>query len=331
MKRNYLYVIIYSLSTLLPVVSASAQLNQGYKHLKKENFDLAIEAFESDIFNKKADIAVEAEYNLSKIYIDKNYKANDLEKAYQYAKSALKRYNKLNTNEIKNIQKKKLSKASIETLKRKILDEAYDKAKTKKTYEAYEDFFLNFDGNNYTHATKVMAERNKLGLQNAIESNSWNVFENFYRKHHENSSKVSPDIDTLTQLLMFEVYMKEQNWNKNALSNFSQKYPENLYIKDSISLKKYFVIAQSNKIEDFKKFITGFPNCYYTKLALENIYNLTINSEDIGAYDYFVRSYPDYPYILKLWERYLNVYSKSNNGNTDDFYKTYPNCPLKKK
>ena len=331
MKRNYLFVILCSLLILLPVMTASAQLNKGYKQLKKENFDLAIQAFETDVFNTKTDIAVEAEYNLSKIYFDKKNKVYNLEKAYQYAKSALKRYNSLKNNEIKNLQKKKLGKATIETLKRKVLDEAYNDIKAKNTYEAYENFFLNFDGNTYVNAVKTMIERNKLGLQNAIESNSWNVFETFYKKYHENSMKVSPDVDTLTQLLMFETYMKEQRWSNYALSHFSQNYPENLYVKDSIPSKKYFEIANSTNAEDFKKFIISYPNSYYIRPAKQNIYRMTIESEDIEAYDYFVRIYPDYPGILKLWEKYLTVFSKLNNGNSDDFYKTYPNCPLKKK
>lgn len=346
MKYYCQLVILYNLLILIMSTTTTAQIKIGYKYLKKGNYNLAIQAFEKDVFNNKTNIAIEAEYNLSLIYFDKKYDGHNLDEAYKYIKSTLKRFSNLKINETKDLQKKKLGKSKIETLKRQITDAAKKELKTKNTYEAYENFFQNFDGTTDVQAEKLMIIRNELGLIHAIESGNWNSIESFFKKHHENAVKVSPDLDSLTQFLMFETFMNEKGWNLNNFNYFSENYPNNLYVLDSIPSRLYLKIAASKNIEDFKNFINAYPKSYYTRLSIKNIHKLTLSEDDPEDHDayvrsnsdylnlfYFVKNYSkytgvlkdDYPDIRKIWENYIKIY-----GNPDEFYKNYPNCPIKR-
>jgi len=307
----------------------SAQLKKGYKLLKKGNYELAIQAFEIDVFNAKGDVGVEAEYNLAKIYFTKSYEDYNLEKSYQYAKSALKRHEKLKTDETSRIQKKGLGKLTIENYKRQILNAAYNAARAEDNYKAYEYFLRNFDGPTLVQDEKILIWRNQKGLQEAAKINTWNAFESFYKKHAESCKKVSPEVDTQAQVLMFEAYMRERNWND--FHTFSATYPNNIYVRDSAAASQYIPIALSNNINDYKKFLMGFPKSPFSKLAIENIYRLTMESTDYELYDYFVRSFTTHPKIESLWAQYYKLYTSENKNNaSEEFLKNYPNAILKK-
>jgi hypothetical protein len=325
MKNNadiFLTVILIALLS----VSMQAQLKRGHKLLKQNKFDAAIEAFEADIFNEKADIAVEAEYNIAQIYFTTKYEGYSLENAYEFAKSALNRQQKLNKEEMLRIQKKKLGKLTIDNFRRKILNAAYDSARIKDSYAAYEHFLLNFDGPTAVQADKIMKQRNLRGLEEAMKTDSWNAYENFYKKHRESLQKLSPELDSTTQVLMFEAYMRETNWN--GYSMFSYNYPDNIYVKDWKSAEAFIKIAQSNSLEDFKNYIKAYPKSPYRRPAIDFIAKLTLNGNDIEAYDYFVRNFNEYPKIKEFWKQYFEVFLKEF-GTEAEFKKMYPAAPLK--
>lgn len=325
-QRQLLLLLFLLFAILNP---ASAQLKKGYKLLKKGNYELAIQAFELDVFNAKGDVGVEAEYNLAKIYFTKTYEGYDLEKAYQYAKSALKRHEKLKTDETTRIQKKGLGKLTIDNYKRQILNAAYDAARAEDNYKAYEYFLRNFDGPTLVQGEKIMIWRNQRGLDEAAKINTWNALESFYKKHGESCHKISPEVDTQAQMLMFEAYMRERNWTD--FYNISFAYPNNVYVRDSAAAAQYIPIALSNNINDYKKFLIGFPKSPFAKLAIDNIYRLTMESKDYELYDYFVRNFASHPKIESLWAQYYKLYTSENKNNaSEEFLKNYPNAILKK-
>lgn len=319
-----LWVLIFCYTT-----TAVGQLKQGYKAQKKLDYETAIKAFEVDVFNPKGDIAVEAEYNLAKIYFNSKYENFDLERAYEYSKSALNRHDKLEPKEISKVQKKGLGRLMLENYKRQIVNAAYDKTKADDTYKAYEHFLKTFDGPTPIQFDKATQWRNQRGLDEAVKLNTWNAYEHFYKKHHESCEKYTPHVDSQLQRFMFEAFVEESGWG--AYAQFANQYPNNLYVLDSAAAANFLPIANSKSIQQFKNFLVGFPKSPFAKLAIDNIMKLTMESNTLEDYDYFVRTFPNHQGMSRFWERFHELFLKQKNGDSDtEFRKMYPQAPLDK-
>lgn len=306
--------------------SLQAQLKKGYKYLKKGNYIEAITAFEVDIFNKKGNIAVEAEYNLARIYFNENFEEYELEKAYQYAKSALDRQLKLKEKDMKKSQKSGFGKLMLENYKRQIVNAAYNKAKSEDSYIAYQYFLDNFDGPTPIQFEKVTIWRNQRGLEEIRKKDSYRGYENFRSRYKEALQTYTPKTDSLLQMFLFESFMHENGWNQ--YNQFASKFPNNVYVKDSAAAVHFRPIATSNQLSNFKDFIIGFPNSVFADLAVRNIFKLTMDGTRLGDYDYFVRSYPNFKEIKTLWDRYLSLYiQRKGKESATEFIQNYPNTP----
>lgn len=100
--------IKYLLFTLLFLGATPlfAQFKSAYKALKKGKVEEAITLFEARILDPKVYIGVEAEYQLARIFANPKYKDFfNLKQAFQYAKSAQRRYATLDTKGIRKLQK----------------------------------------------------------------------------------------------------------------------------------------------------------------------------------------------------------------------------------
>lgn len=310
----------------LIATTTQAQLKKGYKLLKKSNYEDAITAFEVDIFNKKGNIAVEAEYNLAKIYFDKNFEEYNLEKAYEYAKSALERQLKLEGKEMKKAQKAGLGKLMLENYKRQIVNAAYNKAKMKDSYTAYQNFLNDFDGPTPIQFEKITIWRNQKGFKEILKKDNYREYENFRNRYLNSLQTYTPKTDSLLQMNLFESFMRENSWNQ--YNRFASKYPENVYVKDSAAAANYRPIATSNRSSDFKDFIIGFPESIFADLAVRQIFKLTMHGKRLGDYDYFVRNYPNFKKIDALWDRYLTLFLQRNGKESSaEFIQNYPNAP----
>lgn len=317
------------LLTFTVITLAKGQLKQGYKAIKKSDYETAIKAFEVDVFNKKGHIAVEAEYNLAKIYFTKKYENFSLEQANEYAKRAIDRHDKLDPKEIQKVQKKGLGRLMLENYKRQIVNMAYDRTKAEDNYKAYQHFLTIFDGPTPIQHDKATQWRNQRGLDEASAVNSWNAYEHLYKKHYESIEKYTPHVDSQLQKRMFEAYVNEFGWS--AFDRFANEYPNNVYVKDSAAAANFRPIANSSSITTFKNFLIGYPKSFFAKLAIDKIMQLTLQRTALEDYDYFVRTYPKHPNIDEVWKRYYQLFLEIQGADADkDFRKTYPQAPIEK-
>ncbi len=324
MKRFSLEAIIFLL--LLISQHSFSQLKRGQKFLKKQQYELAITAFENEIFGNKEYIAVQAEHHLAKIYFNKNYEGFSLERAYEYAKSAKKRCTQLSNKELRKLQKQGLNTLTLDHHKRQIVNQAYAEAKAEDSYDGYQYFLQTYDGPTPIQFEKVTIWRNQKGLKKMQEIDRFSSYENFRKSYLEDLQKYTPGVDSVLQMEMFESFIQENSWGQYG--RFKAKYPNNVYVKDSVAAAYYRPIATSPRISDFKDFIIGYPNSIFASLAVKQIYKLTMQYDRLGDYDYFVRSYPDFKGIEALWERYLELYLKQQGASAaEQFRQSYPNAP----
>jgi len=307
----------------------TGQLKQGHKALKKLDYETAIKAFEVDVFNSKGDIAVEAEYNLAKVYFTKDYENFSLEQANQYAKRAIDRHDKLEPKEVQKVQKKGLGRLMLVNYKRQIVNAAYTKTRAKDSYKAYQHFLNVFDGPTPIQHDKAIQWRNQRGLDEATLLGTWNAYEHFYLKHHESCEEYTPHVDSQLQFRMFKAYIHEKGWG--AYSQFENKYSENIFIVDSVAAVNFLPIATSKSIPAFKNYLVGYPNSPFSMLAIDYIMKLTLQKSTLEEYDYFVRTFPTHPGINTLWEQYHKLFLEIKGTQADpEFRKMYPMAPLEK-
>jgi hypothetical protein len=315
------------LLTFTVITLAKGQLRQGYKALKKLDYETAIKAFEVDVFNKKGDIAVEAEYNLAKIYFTKGYENFSLEQANEYAKRAIDRHDKSEPKEVQKVQNKGLGRLMLVNYKRQIVNMAYDQTRAADNYKAYQHFLAIFDGPTPIQHDKATQWRNQRGLDEATKLNTWNAYEHLYKKHQESIEKYTPHIDSQLQQCMFEAYITEFGWS--AFDRFANEYPNNVYVKDSAAAANYRPIANSSSISTFKNFLVGFPKSFFAKLAIDKIRQLTLQKTTLEDYDYFIRTYPKHPKINLVWKRYYQLFLEQQGRDAaTEFRKIYPQAPI---
>jgi hypothetical protein len=317
------------LLTFTVITLAKGQLRQGYKALKKLDYETAIKAFEVDVFNKKGDIVVEAEHNLAKIYFTKGYENFSLEQANEYAKRAIDRHDKLEPKEIQKVQKKGMGRLMLVNYKRQIVNMAYDRTKAEDNYKAYQHFLSIFDGPTPIQHDKATQWRNQRGLDEATRLNTWNAYEHLYKKHYESIEKYTPHVDSQLQQWMFESYVNEFGWS--AFDRFAHEYPNNVYVTDSAAAANYRPIANSSSIVTFKNFLVGFPKSFFAKLAIDKIMQLTLQKTALENYDYFVRTFPKHPKINVVWKRYYELFLEIQGTDAEKkFRETYPWAPIEK-
>jgi len=333
--KKIISLIFTQMSFLIILLSSSlnlqAQIKQGWRHLKKSRYDEAIKAFEKDILNPKTIVGIEAEHGLSQIYVNPNYNNYNLDEAYIYAKSAINRYKKLDLSSVHKLQKKNLGILQLQNYQREIINIAYAQAKKEDSYLGYQHFLDVFDGPTPIQEEKITIWRNQKGLELAQSRANWHSFKNIYTKHHESCLKYSPSIGVQLEKDMFETYINERSWRGYA--TFAAEYPNNIYVKDSVPSIDYRKIATSNELSKYKTFIIGHPNSPFVKLAVDNIYQLTIKSNSIEDHDYFLRIYPTHKKINQLILHYYQLLKEEVNSTTKAksvFKQMFPNIDLEK-
>ena len=115
---------------------STAQVRDGYRFLKKDEFNSALRAFEADREEDKT--SVQALYGIENVYADSNFIYSNLDSAYIYTNLALLRYRKLKYDVRKKVQRQ-ISSSEMNTFKRQIEERAVFQASEENTIEAYEN------------------------------------------------------------------------------------------------------------------------------------------------------------------------------------------------
>lgn len=321
--RNFAFLF------LLFSLQINAQIKKGERFLKKGEYDNAIQFFENMVFSNDADEAVMAEYYLSKVHFTTQFENYDLIKAHEFVNSAIKRYEKLEDKDVKNLQKKDIGILTLQSHKKQIVTAAYVKAKKDNTYKSYQDYLNNYEGPSPVQYDNIVRWRNEQGLQEAQHRGRFHFYENLYQKYRESFAKYNPEDFVTLQKELFESYIGEWTWN--SYNTFANRYPDNVYIADSAAAVEYRPIANSKNVEDFKTFLIGFPESPFAKLAKDRIMEIALTEDDIELYDYFIRTFPAHPNSNQLIVKYYHKLLGMQEIKTPaDFSKIYPDIPINK-
>lgn len=322
-------IFFIAISLLFFETIAVAQVSKGKKYLAKREYELAIEAFENDL-EKPLNIPFSLEA-LGNIYFDKSYKEYDLFKAYKYYQRAVDEYKKLSSKDKRKLQNKGFSRLAISKKMKDIADLEMRTVEKNKavlmanTYlEHYQDII------DTRQRKKVNQWRNQWALDAAQKVNTYEVHVNVLKNYEVSFMEYTPELYKQLQQALLETYIAENGWMKYP--NFEEEYPDHIYVKEDEAAYALIRLYRKRSLETMKEYIRAYPNSLFVKFAKDYLYELTIKQDKLEAYDYFLRTYPNYEDNNTMWEEFYQQYiAKKGQLAVIDFAQQYPEYPLKEK
>ncbi|MCH2043913.1 MAG: OmpA family protein [Saprospiraceae bacterium] len=306
-----------------------AQYKKGFKLLDKKDYAAAVTAFEADLEDPKN--AIPAKYGLAKIYSEKRYEGLDIKKAYTYIVEASAEYKKLPSKDRLKLQNQGYSSGILRSLHKSIVGKAAKEATETNTTAVYNDFIDTYPTASRVQIKNMHLARNRSALADAKKEDTHTAYLTYHDMCHKSCVKYEQnDVRIEGEKLFFESYIREKSWNNYA--RFSIKYPNNIYVQDSVGAMAFLKIAKRGTLQQFKDFAQRYQNenSPFVKIAIDSLYAKIIESALIEEYDYFIRNHSSYPKAEVIWKKFYKVYiEKKGKASVEEFNITYPNFPFR--
>lgn len=319
---KYTIILFFFLGIQLTL---QAQISKGQKLVEKGDFEGAITAFENDL--EKITSRPVSLQELSKIHSNKKYSGYDISKAYQYIVRAQEEYEKLNSTNKKKLQSQGISQIGMSKYQNDLVIIIIQVIEQEKDLEAAENFLKNFKSASARQIENMSKFRDNLAFEKACSQNSFAAFEYFYKTYELSCSKYNKDLLIKSEKKLLESYIAEKGWQHYP--SFEEKYPNNIYVKDSKAAYALIKIVRKNSLEEFQKFTIAYPHSLFNRFAQDGMYEVIMAGTNLPQYDEFVRAYPDYENNEKIWLRFYNLYLQEHGvESVGEFAKSYPNYPF---
>ncbi len=233
MKNTTIYTLItvFMIFTTVEIYSQSAK--KGFQLLQQKKYGDALISFKKAISKNKDLIA--SKFGVASVYADVNYKQHNYRRAYKYILKADKQYVRQNKGEMQELNKKYgINDISINTLKRKILNNAFAKAKKENTIESYNDFCLDFP--NTEQSREAFLCQQNLAFRQAKAANNLHELQNFIKKYPR-AKRVDSAKLLIQNIENQAFYNYTHEGELDMIEKFEKQYP-NFSRKDSLQKLK---------------------------------------------------------------------------------------------
>lgn len=325
MKNNILLLML--LVSLLGATIASGQLNKGKKYLAKGEYELAIETIENDLESPLVKpFALE---ELGNIHYTKSYKGYDLFKTYKYYERAIEEYNNLDSKDKKKVQSKGFRKALLSKKMSDIVEVEMTRVGEEKSVLAATSYLTNYDKTIDNRQRKIVNRwRNDWLLEQATEMNTYEAFLEVYTQYEFVILEYSPELHPKLEEGLITTYIAEKGWA--LYPNFEEQYPKSIFVQQDKEAYALIKIYRHRTIEKINEYIRAYPNTLFLIFAKQYLFELTKAQDNLEAYDYFLRTYPDYHDNEEMWKHFYDVYlEQKGQASVVEFDKQYPNYPFR--
>src|SRR3972149_127601 len=255
--KNKLFIAAF-LSLFLLNFFLPSSLQKGFESLKIYNYFEAKRLFLKSLKNHPCG----ASYGLSIIYYRNDNPFYNIDSAYKYILLSEKKIKSSNAREKETLQKLNINHPAIDEQKEKIIQRAFEKAKTENTLESFNWFLTNFlHPSLQKEATSL---RNKLAFDNAKKNNFFQSYKDFISMY--------PDAEQIN----------DAKW----LYDFTL----------------FNSMTKSNNLETYEAFVKQFPNSPYLSQAEDSIFSFFTHNETVQEYRGFIKKYPDNHNVKKAWD-----------------------------
>src|ERR1035438_1895671 len=234
-------------------------LEKGFEALKIYDYFHAKELFEKSFKNHPAG----SSFGLSTIFYRSDNPFSNIDSAYKYILISEKGFKSSDAKEKEILLKVSINLVAINDLKEKIIQKAFEKAKTENTIDTYNWFIKQF----HHHPLKndAMKLRNKLAFEDSKKINTPQSYKDFIA--------TNPDADEI----------KDAQW---------------LY-----EFTLFNSMTKQNNIETYDAFVKKFPKSPYRFLAEDSLFSFSTRNETIEEYHRFLKKYSDNHNAKKAWDK----------------------------
>ncbi len=256
-KNTTIYTLLTALMMLVTVEIFSQPAKKGFQLLQQKKYSEALISFKKSIGKSKDLIA--SKFGAASVYANPNYKKYNYKRAYKYILYVDNKYVKLSDKPMQELNKKYgINDISINTLKRKILNNAFEQAKNENTIESYNDFCLDFP--NTEQSRKAVLCQQSLAFQQAKMANNLHEFQDFIKKYP--TAKQSDSAKLLIQNIENQVFHDYTHEGElDMIEEFEKQYP-NFAQKDSLQKLKQLA-NMAFKLNLDEKYIQNMESYYF--------------------------------------------------------------------
>src|ERR1035437_61174 len=149
------YFILFSFLFTHSLFLFAGPLEKGFEALKIYDYFHAKELFEKSFKNHPAG----ASFGLSTIFFRNDNPFSNIDSAYKYILLSEKDFKSSDAKEKETLLKISINRVAIDDLKEKIIQKAFEKAKTDNTIESYNWFMKTFSHHNLKNDAVRSEER----------------------------------------------------------------------------------------------------------------------------------------------------------------------------
>ena len=253
------YIPLFIFVFFLPLLLYSSSLEKGFEALKVYNYFQAKECFEKSVKSHPCG----ASFGLSIIFYRNDNPFSNTDSAYKYILLSEKTFKISSGKEKETLLKLSINQPAIDDQKEKIIQRAFEKAKTENTVESFNHFIhLFIHASLQKEATKF---RNQLAFENVKKINTSQSYKDFISTY--------PDAEEI----------KDAKW---------------LY-----EFTLYNALTKPNTMENYESFIKQFPNSTYRWQAEDSIFSFATRNESVDEYHSFIKKYSFNHNMKKAWDR----------------------------
>ncbi|MBI3501300.1 MAG: WG repeat-containing protein [Bacteroidetes bacterium] len=278
MRKNFFLFLLTSSSLF------TSPLEKGFEALKIYNYFEAKKLFTSSLRHHLSG----ASYGLSIIFYRNDNPFYNIDSAYKYILISEKKFKTDSPKEKENLSKLSINQKAIEEQKEKIIQRAFEKAKTENLVETYNWFIKNFSHDELKK--QATALRNKVAFENAKKANTAQAYKDFISTYPD--AEEIKDAKWLYDFTLFNSMTKPNNME--TYEEFIKKFPKSPYrlqAQDSV----FTYSTRGESIEEYRTFIKKFPDNHNVKISWEKIYSLSTLDFTPKAFQNFLFDNPDFP------------------------------------
>ena len=322
--------LLILLSILSFQVIHGQNLKKAFKYLEAKEYDRAKVIF--DQATNTPELAVFGYYGNAMLFIEDDYRARDLYKAYESISNAVKTMVQADEGQWKKISDYISSKEAVPNQQDKIDEMLYQEVKSTNTLEASKKFLNQAKTSSYYKAVQALYAGQRF--KEAQEFNTIMAYEDYIKEFPE-ARDVPLAQQKIYTLAFTEVAKKDKIEEYEA---FVEKYPNSPQIegaKQKILEKEYEMVLLTSTDDAFERFIQKYPDAPQSKelrakqMQMNYVQARQLNT--LNVYNNFLRKFPESPYTKEISSiRDSLAYLQAKSINTPEAYKNfvskYPNA-----
>lgn len=306
--------------------SIYGQINKGRKLVAAADYEAALEAFENDV--EKTTSKPISLYEIARIYYSHKYQKQDFDKAYLFVNRALKEFDALSSADKRKVQNKGVSQPDLKKLQQDIVRKVLKIYQKENTIKGFEHFIEYYTTANQQQLEQAYKTRNQLLVEQAEKEHKFDKYKWIWDTYKKNMDRYSPTVIKKVEHYLLESFIEEKGWA--MYPSFEALYPENVYVRSRDAAYDFLKIRRSTDLNRFQDFLTSYPTSPFANFAKDRLLELIIETDQLEAYDAFVRAYPKHKNMDELWQRFYDLYAPNKQKSTIlRFAEAYPNFPFK--